>query len=112
MQLFESIEKGASEQLEIILKKGRDKYNELYLENKTYAFDFFNKMYNSNIESKFKSIYLQIILKWPLIFMSNYNYHQSNIFTILNYSDFVMGLYKINGGIKNLLDLVYKKVKN
>lgn len=121
VETFESIEPGSGEVLKDYMKSTEYQYkiarDEFMYKNYDSIFDFFNKRVmtegrklplfskvESIINSKFKSEILRKVLQYQTILLGTSPGDAPGIYSMMNYVDFVQGVWYPEGGIYKLIE--------
>ena len=118
---FESLEPGSGEKLKKHLERGGFQYEiskkEFMYKNYDSIFDFFNKRVmtagrklplfssmSSIVNKTFKNELLQKVLQYQTVLLGTSPYNTPGIYSLMNYVDFVDGVWYPKGGIYKLIE--------
>ncbi len=124
-ELFESIEKGSSKELDIFLKDAAYKYevgvNKLVYKPSTSIFEFANaeviggalklNLFSSvakQIDKQFKNEKLRQILKFPVLFLGAKPENIPALYSLMNYADLELGTWYPKGGMHKIVEGMVK----
>jgi len=125
---FESLEPGAGKKLEEHLERGGLQYRiakqEFMYKNYDSIFDFLNKRVMTEgrklpifkkmsdiVNSTFKNELLQKVLQYQTVLLGTSPYNTPGIYSLMNYVDFVDGVWYPKGGIHKLIEALVTVAK-
>ncbi|MEP7163378.1 MAG: phytoene desaturase family protein [Ferruginibacter sp.] len=127
-KLFESIEKGSGEKLDIFLEEAAYKYevgiNKLVhkpgrsltefldwdLAKGVFKLDVFTSM-KKHISKYFKNPQLQQLMEFPVLFLGALAKDTPALYSLMNYADIKLGTWYPQGGMYEIADGMYKLAK-
>ncbi len=119
-KLFEKIEPGSSQSLELFMKEAEFKYK-FSMERLIYNpglsfFEFFNKgifknifnldllkSYKKHVHKSFKNPKLRALLEFPVLFLGTAPQETPALYSLMAYSGFVQGTYYPDGGFVQVI---------
>ncbi len=123
--LFESIEAGAGEKLELFLKEAEKKYiigiNEFATKPSLSVMEFMQlrlirhlfamhlfRSFHSHVARFFRNPHLHRLLEFPILFLGGTGDTTPALYSLMNYGDLKLGTWYPMGGMYELVDAMFK----